>query len=174
MGQGGVKLGGKGGEPGGVGTGAGGDPQGKSGGGAVGAAVLRAPPQRVGRRRDDGSALRIPLRGPLRNGSSAFRRSQALGGMDRLGPGPGLAPALPAPPAETPLSAAPLPPLPPTWGPSRCLIRQGEEAQELPLQSLPHCYSFIYIFFLRKRHRATDYQFLRSCFLFFPFPRRPP
>lgn len=44
----------------------------------------------------------------------------------------GPAPARP-PPVETPLSAAPLPPLPPTWGTSRCLIRQGEEAQEPPL-----------------------------------------
>lgn len=79
------------------------------------------------------------------------------------------------PPAEAPLSAARLPPLPPTWGPSRCLIRQGEEAQEPPLPISSALLFFHIHFFLAQRHRVTAYRFLESCsfFFFFPFPADP-
>lgn len=155
----------EGGEPGGVGTGAGGAPQGESGG-AVGAAVLRATPQCGGRRRGGGSALRILLRGPLRNGSSAFRRIQALGGMDRPGPGPAPTRGGSAQRRSASSSAPHL---------GNILIRQKEEAQEPPLPISSALLFFHIHFFLAQRHTVAAYRFLESCsfFFFFSFPADP-
>lgn len=182
MGQGGVRLGGKGGEPGGVGTGAGGALKGESGAGGG----SRCPPGTSSARRAAVGRRQRPAHPSPRSLAQwlfcfppepGTRRDGPAQPRPRPRPWSGPLPPCAAQPAEAPLSAAPLPPLPPTWGPSRCLIRQGRGSAKAcpPPRNLFRTVTLSYIlFFSSKAQRDRLSVPSISLLFFFPFPADPP